>query len=73
MKGYSDVAEAELIVKKSVKFDELQFPKSTTEKIQTTSSTKTTRSTKFVVLQKPKEIKSTSDTTKINSQDRSFK
>ena len=70
MKGYSDVAEAELIVKKSVKFDELQFPKSTTEKIQTTSSTKTTRSTKFV---KPKEIKSTSDTMKINSQDRSFK
>ena len=70
MKGYSDVAEAELIVKKSVKFDELQFPKSTTEKIQTTSSMKTTRSTKFV---KPKEIKSTSDTMKINSQDRSFK
>ena len=69
MKGYSDVAEAELIVKKNVKFDELQFPKSTTEKIQTTSSMKTT-STKFV---KPKEIKSTSDTMKINSQDRSFK
>ena len=76
MKGYSDVAEAEVIVKKSVKFEkwnEPQSPESTTEKLQTTSTMKTTRSTDIIVTHKPKEIKSKSDPVKINSQDRSFK
>lgn len=76
MKGYSDVAEAEVIVKKSVKFEqwhEPQSPESTTEKVQTTSTMKTTRSANIVVNQKPKEIKSKPDPVKINSQDRSFK
>ena len=76
MKGYSDVAEAEVIVKKNVKFEkwnEPQSPESTTEKLQTTSAMKTTTSTDIVVTQKPKEIKSTPDPVKINSQDRSFK
>jgi hypothetical protein len=75
VKGYSDVAEAEVIVKKSAKFEkwhEQQSPESTTEKLQTTSTVKTT-SAKIVVTQKPKEIKSKPDPVKINSQDRSFK
>ena len=76
MKGYSDVAEAEVIVKKSVKFEKWrkqQSPESTTEKLQTTSAMKTTTSTDIVVTQKPKEVKSKPDPVKINSQDRSFK
>ena len=73
MKGYSDVAEAELIVKKYVKFDDQKSSTTTTEKLPPPTTLKTTRTTKIVVTPKVKEIKSTPDRVKINSQERSFK
>jgi len=73
VKGYSDVAEAKLIVKKYEKCDDQKKETTTTEKLPPPTTLKTTRTTTMVVTPKVKEIKLTPNRVKINSQERSFK
>lgn len=82
MKGYSDVAEAEVIVRKSAKFDEQKKkndnnPPETTRAghspLLETSTMETQSTTQETTSRKIKTIKTAAHPAKINSQDRSFK